>query len=113
MQTLNVSGNQINGTLPSCMGNMTFMKTIDVRCNELIGNVPKSMANLLYLETFYLSCNNVSCDFSLPGVDVKCQEVDCSFCLQLAAPCPMNEYMASCGRYRRDTECPARVGEVC
>ena len=92
---------------------MTFIEIIDLRCNELIGNIPKSTVNLLYLQKLYVSCNDINCNIILPSVDVKCQDTDCSFCIELAAPCPMTEYMASCGRYRRDNECPARVGEVC
>jgi hypothetical protein len=54
-------GNNLSGTLPSELGNLTYLKVIEFELNEfLTGVIPPEIGNLTNLETFYIDACNLS-----------------------------------------------------
>ncbi|XP_035549706.1 receptor-like protein EIX2 [Juglans regia] len=54
------NNNQLEGQLPSSLGNLTNLRILDLSGNYFIGEKPSSFTNLCQLQTFDLSSNNVS-----------------------------------------------------
>ena len=63
LQELHLGDNQLEGTLPPCLGNLTYLRVFDVSGNQLTGNIASSPLSILKsLEYIALSQN----DFQVP-----------------------------------------------
>jgi Leucine-rich repeat (LRR) protein len=51
--------NNLNGTIPSSLGNVTDLTTLDVRINELSGGIPSSLGSLSNLTYLVLDSNQL------------------------------------------------------
>jgi len=49
--------NNLTGTLPSSMGNITYLNTIHLEQNFLTGSIPQTIGNLYFLQLFSISGN--------------------------------------------------------
>ena len=52
--------NELSGTIPSSLGNLSNLVILDLRDNELSGTIPSSFGNLTKLEWLILAFNNLS-----------------------------------------------------
>ncbi|KAF3668716.1 putative LRR receptor-like serine/threonine-protein kinase MRH1-like [Capsicum annuum] len=50
---------EIDGSLPNCLGNITSLREIHLGSNKLSANIPPSLGNLQDLVVLYLSSNNM------------------------------------------------------
>jgi Leucine-rich repeat (LRR) protein len=55
---LSLSSNNLTGTLPSAIGNLSALQTLDIRDNELSGTLPAELYNLTTLTQLRLSGND-------------------------------------------------------
>src|SRR5689334_22051974 len=46
--------NNLNGTIPSSIGNIKYLETLSLPYNQLSGSIPSSIGNLKYLTSLYL-----------------------------------------------------------
>lgn len=60
LEELNLGGNNITGSLPSQLTNLTFLKRLYLGHNNLSGNIPSFIGSLANLETLYLNDNSFS-----------------------------------------------------
>mgnify|MGYP002854665042 CR=1 FL=1 len=60
LEVLDLSHNQIEGTIPQEIGNLNVLRTFDVSYNELTGNLPESMVKMESLKTLAINNNNFS-----------------------------------------------------
>lgn len=58
LQSLNLSHNQLLGMIPQEIGNLTQLESIDLSSNQLLGEIPQSMSALSFLGVLNLSFNN-------------------------------------------------------
>lgn len=58
LQSLNLSQNQLLGTIPEEIGNMKQLESLDFSNNELSGEIPQTMSALSFLEVLNLTFNN-------------------------------------------------------
>ncbi|KAK3272841.1 hypothetical protein CYMTET_18873 [Cymbomonas tetramitiformis] len=61
LQSLNISGCRISGTLPAELGELTNLTSIDVQQNSLYGSLPPELDNLHSLTNLALSYNENLC----------------------------------------------------
>lgn len=57
---LDLSQNELNGTIPSGLGTLTNLKELYLDDNDLRGKIPSELANLSYLIVLYLNDNRLS-----------------------------------------------------
>ena len=57
---LNLSFQQMAGTIPSELGSLANLTTLDLCCNELSGPIPPELGNLTSLEQMYLFQNDLA-----------------------------------------------------
>jgi hypothetical protein len=57
---LDLSDNNLSGTIPKEIGNMTALETLNLDNNHLIGAIPEAINNLSFLQTLELSDNKLS-----------------------------------------------------
>ncbi|MEM6642365.1 MAG: FG-GAP-like repeat-containing protein, partial [Bacteroidota bacterium] len=57
-----LNDNNLNGSLPSSIGNLDSLKTLELALNSLSGTIPTSITNLTVLERIELWSNNLSGD---------------------------------------------------
>ncbi|XP_009134974.1 probably inactive leucine-rich repeat receptor-like protein kinase At5g48380 [Brassica rapa] len=58
MESLNLTGNNLTGTLPSdTFSSLPFLVTLDLSNNNLAGEIPASLPNMSYLNTLLLDHN--------------------------------------------------------
>lgn len=60
LQNLDLSGNKLQGRIPSNIGNLKMMESLDLSRNKLSGSIPPSISSLNYLSYLNLSFNNLS-----------------------------------------------------
>jgi len=58
--SLNLSCNQLTGSIPPEIGNLTNLKYLYLDDNELTGSIPSEIGNLTNLTGFYLQDNQLS-----------------------------------------------------
>ena len=64
LEGLDLSNNQLSGSIPSSLGNLSNLEGLDLSNNQLSGSIPSSLGNLSKLEEFHVSGNT---DLSLPA----------------------------------------------
>ncbi len=57
---LDLSENELNGTIPSELGNLTYLEDLDLSHNQLSGTIPSELGNLTNLEALSLYANRLS-----------------------------------------------------
>lgn len=92
--SINLSRNNLVGSIPKTFGKLWFLERIDLSFNELKGEIPSSLGQLSYLETLNLSDNSYDntenpttgiippeiCDLTnLNGGELAVIAVDCGF----------------------------------
>ncbi|XP_058208335.1 cuscuta receptor 1-like [Rhododendron vialii] len=66
LQELDLSENDLKGSLPSCVGNLTSIRLLDLSYNQLHGNLTSSpLINLAALEYLFISHNHLEIPISL------------------------------------------------
>ncbi len=60
VSTLDLVNNNLDGALPSGIGNLTLLSTLKLRDNSLIGDIPSSYNNISNVRTFHLSQNQIT-----------------------------------------------------
>ncbi|KDO43313.1 hypothetical protein CISIN_1g0376511mg, partial [Citrus sinensis] len=58
--TLNLSGNQLVGKIPTQIGKLEWLESLDLSRNKLSGSIPPSMVSIRFLSFLNLSFNNLS-----------------------------------------------------
>jgi hypothetical protein len=58
VSSLNLSSNNLNGNMPSDLGQLQGLNTLDLSRNQLTGHLPGQLANLPALATLKLSGNS-------------------------------------------------------
>ncbi|KAK7383406.1 hypothetical protein VNO78_29085 [Psophocarpus tetragonolobus] len=59
LNTLNLSHNKLTGQIPNEIGNMKNLESLDFSTNQLSGEIPQSLSSLSFLEYLNLSYNNL------------------------------------------------------
>ncbi len=57
---IDLSANQLTGTIPPRLGALLHLQTLDLSDNELVGSIPPDLGNLTTLSTLYLAGNNLT-----------------------------------------------------
>ena len=52
-----LGGNQLSGTIPPELGDLTALASLDLEGNQLSGTIPTELGNLTALTSLSLSCN--------------------------------------------------------
>jgi len=60
LETLELSFNKINGELPTTIGNLKTLKVLALNGNNLSGAIPTSLGNLTQLKQFHVSSNKLT-----------------------------------------------------
>ena len=60
LERLYLGGNQLTGPIPSSLGNLTNLTWLSLDGNQLTGSVPSSLGNLVNLTELYLHSNQLS-----------------------------------------------------
>ncbi|OPZ88900.1 MAG: Internalin-A precursor [Firmicutes bacterium ADurb.Bin419] len=60
VQGISLSENNLNGSIPAELGNLSDLETLFLDDNQLIGSIPPELGNLSNLETLYLNYNVLS-----------------------------------------------------
>jgi hypothetical protein len=55
-----VSQNRLNGSIPNCIGSLTFLQKWESRGNSLSGTIPAAFGSLPVLQGLFLSDNKLS-----------------------------------------------------
>ncbi len=56
---IDLSGNNLVGTIPASLGSLTYLEYLNLNNNQLTGSIPAELGNLSNLETLYLSYNQL------------------------------------------------------
>ncbi|MBP8591125.1 S8 family serine peptidase [Candidatus Shapirobacteria bacterium] len=57
---LRLNGNQLSGSIPETIGNLSQLKGLYLQLNELSGSIPETIGNLSQLRELYLGTNQLS-----------------------------------------------------
>ena len=60
VQYLNLGWNQLSGSIPASLGNLTQLQYLDLEVNQLSGSIPASLGNLTQLQYLDLGDNQLS-----------------------------------------------------
>lgn len=70
---LDVSYNQLSGTLPNCWSHLKNLRVLNLANNELSGNIPTTIGSLIQIEVLHLGNNNFTSE--LPITLKNCTEL--------------------------------------
>ncbi|KAL5543331.1 hypothetical protein UlMin_007115 [Ulmus minor] len=59
-RVIDLSNNGLTGSLPSGIGNCTYLRVLDLKKNNLSGKIPESLGQLEFLEILHLGDNKLS-----------------------------------------------------
>ncbi|KAL9339618.1 hypothetical protein Peur_068633 [Populus x canadensis] len=65
LQDLDISRNNLTGSLPSCFSNLTNLQFLDISRNNLTGSLPSCFSNLTNLQSLDISFNHFTGNISL------------------------------------------------
>ncbi|XP_044482780.1 receptor-like protein 7 [Mangifera indica] len=74
LKVVDISNNNLNGTIPKCMVNSSSLQVLDVRKNRLHGNIPKAFAPGNYLRSLYFHGNRL--EGPIPQSLVNCMRLE-------------------------------------
>ncbi|XP_050371283.1 receptor-like protein 4 [Argentina anserina] len=60
LQSINLSGNNIHGPIPSSLGAITSLEVLDLSYNSFNGSIPETLGQLTSLQRLYLNSNSLS-----------------------------------------------------
>ena len=60
LQTLNLGNNQIPGTIPTNLRNLTNLRSLALSVNQLVGEIPSGLGDLIHLRILWLQSNQLS-----------------------------------------------------
>jgi Leucine-rich repeat (LRR) protein len=60
LQFLSLAGNQLTGTIPTNVGNLTELRHLNLAVNQLTGTIPTSIGNLPHLQVFNIGSNRLN-----------------------------------------------------
>jgi hypothetical protein len=60
LESLDMSGNSLSGSIPTVIGNLSNLHTVDLGNNSLSGSIPTTLGGLTDLQTLILGYNNLS-----------------------------------------------------
>jgi len=60
VDTISLSGNQLTGTIPSELSNLTELRSLILFGNQISGNIPPELVNLALLNTLHVAFNQLS-----------------------------------------------------
>jgi len=60
VEQLDLSDNQLSGTIPAELGNLTRLTSLDLNSNQLSGSIPAELGNLSNIENLLLTANELS-----------------------------------------------------
>lgn len=60
LESLDLSYNQINGSIPTSLGSLSKLFSIELNNNNLTGTIPDTLGSLVYLQTLHLEYNNLN-----------------------------------------------------
>ena len=58
--SLELSGNQLSGSIPPELGNLAYLKGLNLTDNQVSGAIPAELGNLWHLQYLYLGANQLS-----------------------------------------------------
>ena len=97
--------NTLSGEIPTCVGNLQFLRELHLKCNSLNGTIPTGLDDLEFLVELRVNCNtDLDCTSTLSTRDnfiFICGDVDCDDCSITPSTCPAYVDVADCGRYYR------------
>ncbi|XP_040997745.1 probable LRR receptor-like serine/threonine-protein kinase At2g24230 [Juglans microcarpa x Juglans regia] len=73
LRSLNLSSNQIYGSLPNNIGNFGFLEILDLSSNNFSGEIPATISSLVSLQVLKLDRNGF--EQSIPSGITKCQSL--------------------------------------
>jgi Leucine-rich repeat (LRR) protein len=98
----------LSGSIPSCIGNLTFLHELHASCDSLNGTIPTGFNTLAFLTELRLQCNaNLDCTSALatkPNFVFLCgtTNFNCAACPAITPVlCPVNITVPNCGIYVR------------
>ena len=59
LRVLNLSGNQLEGKIPACLGEIITLEELDLAKNKLHGEIPQELSKLSMLASLNVSSNNL------------------------------------------------------
>ena len=60
LTSLQIFDNELTGSIPNTIGNLTNLITLSLHLNQLTGNIPEEIGNLIYLEELELDRNQLT-----------------------------------------------------
>ena len=108
---LSLSSNQFNGEIPAEIGNLTSLEVLDIDDNALSGEIPAEIGNLTSLEGLFLN-DNIELTGELPANlrFLPIRELDISdTCITTPADSDFQAWLASITFYDTERVCAAGV----
>ncbi len=66
LRVLSLTGNQLSGSIPPELGNLTSLRDLELSGNQLSGSIPPELGNLTGLRQMFLEVNQLSGQVPLP-----------------------------------------------
>ncbi|XP_068646288.1 receptor-like protein EIX2 [Aristolochia californica] len=60
LKVLSLEGCMLSGTIPRCLGELSFLETLDLGSNNLSGVLPETLGQLTHLEMMFIGNNSLS-----------------------------------------------------